>query len=292
MWPMSNSATGRNAQSWAANAVWVVCINLIILAILLGGIEFTARTIQGKRLGPGAYGPSSFMDRWTGWRNAPDYRRIDIRHDAQGFRRDQPVQLDKPPGVVRIFLLGGSTAYGSEGLFRDLDPDWQRLDNRDLVDAYLERLLTKNYPQRRWEVINAAANEFRMHQHLALIHAKLLAYHPDFVIFLDGHNDMSGIMSAPPGPYDPYEQTPHNDLFTAMVYPHSLSSWFVINSAWLRNNSVAWSALLNGLGRASPERTFGGSTDSNRPQPVPVPVKLSDLDAPLRKRAEQQMAQV
>ena len=34
------------------------------------------------------------------------------RINEQGFRDDEPVPLEKPTGEVRIFLLGGSTAFG------------------------------------------------------------------------------------------------------------------------------------------------------------------------------------
>ena len=93
------------------------------------------------------------MDRWTAWKNAPGYARPDIHHDAQGFRRDSDVSLEKPSNTVRIFFLGGSAAYGTEGQYRDLDPEWQKLYNRDLIDVYLQSLLQTRHPERHWEVI-------------------------------------------------------------------------------------------------------------------------------------------
>jgi lysophospholipase L1-like esterase len=255
-------------------------VNVGIVVGLLALAECGARLVQARRLGPNAYAPSHFMDRWTGWRNAPDYDRIDIHHDHQGFRRDGDVSLEKPPNTVRIFFLGGSAAYGSEGLFRALDPDWRRIYNRDLIDVWLEKRLQREHPEKHWEVINAAVNEFRMHQSLILIYEKLLLYKPDLIIFFDGHNDMSGIM-GPTGPvYDAFASTPHEAEFQALTYPKTLSSLVFSMGTWLRNNSV----LFAGIQRHIQERhQFGPPPDSGA---VPTPVALDDLTAELRQRAE------
>src|ERR1043166_3039658 len=148
----------------------LLAVNVVILAGLFALMEFGVRAIQARRLGPKAVLPNAYMDRWTAWRNAPDWARIDIHHNAQGFRHDGDVSLNKPAGTVRIFFAGGSAAYGCEGLFKNLDPDWARLYNRDLIDVYLEKKLRERHPERQWEVVNVATNEFRMHQHLALFY--------------------------------------------------------------------------------------------------------------------------
>ena len=35
-----------------------------------------------------------------------------VTHNAQGFRRTEDVSATKPSGTYRVFLMGGSTAYG------------------------------------------------------------------------------------------------------------------------------------------------------------------------------------
>jgi hypothetical protein len=208
------------------------------------------------------------MDRWTAWRIAPGYERFDIRHNAQGFRHDTDVPLAKPPNTVRIFFAGGSAAYGCNGLFsKSLDPDWAPLTNRDLMDVYLQKRLAREHPDRNWEVVNVATNEFRMHQSLAYFHSTLIRYKPDLVIFFDGRNDMSGIMSSTTSPYDPFAETPHNLEFEAMVYPHTLRSWLYINAAWLRNESVLFRTIQDRI----PQRNeFGAAPDAGRPVHSPV----------------------
>ncbi|HEY7335958.1 MAG TPA: hypothetical protein VH639_13810 [Bryobacteraceae bacterium] len=269
--------------------LFVAAVNIFIVVTLFGALEFTARVVQKKRLGPNALIPPARMDRWTGWRNTPNYQRYDIQHDAQGFRRDADVALEKPPNTVRIFLMGGSAAYGFEGLFRDLDPDWQPLYNRELIDAYLQKKLNKRHPERHWEVINAAVNEFRMHQHLVLLYAQLLQFHPDLVIFMDGHNDMSGLMTET-AHYNPFAATPHEREFTSMVYPRSFRSLLYINSAWLRNNSVLFDLIYRRtLGRLQDQGIGPGADPS---EPVHSPVQWADLSQKDRESAARSLANV
>jgi lysophospholipase L1-like esterase len=262
----------------------IVAVNLVILGGLGALIEFGVRAIQARRLGPKAILPNAYMDRWTAWRNSPNWSRIDIHHNAQGFRHDTDLAA-KPPGTVRIFFGGGSAAYGCEGLFQSLDPDWQRLYNRDLIDAYLEKILRRRHPERQWEVINVATNEFRMHQHLALFYTTLLRYQPDLIVFMDGHNDLSGLISSTTYPYDPYAETPHGQEFEATVYPHTLRDWFFVNAQWLRNASAVFRVLQAKVLAARREQAFGVAPDAG--QPVHSPVRLEDLTPALQQRARE-----
>jgi hypothetical protein len=268
----------------------VIAINAVIFIAGLGAMELGARWVQTRRLGSHSLSPPSRMDRWAAWWNAPGYARFDIHHNGQGFRRDAEVSLDKPPNTVRIFFLGGSTAYGYEGLYRGLDPEWQPLYNRDLIDVYLEKILQARHPERRWEVINAASPEYRMHQHLMLIYSRVLRFHPDLAIFMDGHNDMSGLMTdAGPEGHDAFEETPHADEFEAMVYPRSFRSLLFINATWLRYNSVLFDLLYRKALAGSQEKGLGPGVDSSRP--VSSPVQLEALSPAERQRAARNLAQ-
>ncbi|HUI80266.1 MAG TPA: SGNH/GDSL hydrolase family protein [Bryobacteraceae bacterium] len=268
----------------------VIAVNAVIFVALLGGLEFTARRIQIHRLGRRALVAQARMDRWTAWRNTPGYDRGDIHHDKQGFRHDEDVSMEKPANTVRIFFLGGSAAYGCEGQYRSMDPAWQRIYNRDLIDTYLQSALQQRHPERRWEVVNAAVNEFRMHQHLGLIYTQLLRYHPDLVIFMDGHNDMSGIMSQEEGTYDPFAATPHQAEFDNMVYPKSLRSLLLINTMWLRNNSVLFDVMYRKTLARQQEKAYGPGADPA--EPVTSPVRFGDIPAAQQRRAKANLAQI
>jgi lysophospholipase L1-like esterase len=116
----------------------------------------------------------------------PNYQLEGRVHDAQGFRRADDVSKIKPPNTYRIFLMGGSAAYGlSSG------PPFPPviITNDQTIDYKLEHLLQPLFPDKHIEVINAAVTAYWTHHHLIYLHETLLDYDPDLVIFLDGIND-------------------------------------------------------------------------------------------------------
>lgn len=242
--------------------IWTIGVVVGIFATL----EFGIRTIQYRRLGPGAYETEALRDRFTAWRNNPAFGRVDIHFNAQGFRRDQDVSLQKPPDTVRIFLVGGSAAFGAEGLYREIDASYSRLYNSQLIDSYLEKELNSAFPLKHWEVINAGVSEYRLHQDLALIESVLLRYRPDYVILLDGNNDIAGLSNAPSN-YDAYASTAYLDEFNLLANPHSVQSLRFFTYTWLRANSAFFRFLSDHMqfrtmrsrrmAAASKEREFG-----------------------------------
>lgn len=112
-----------------------------------------------------------------------------IRHNKVGFRRSSEVSRKKPEGTYRIFLMGGSTAYGLGGLWPHLDASWPVLPNDSTIDAFLERALTARFPGHRFEVVNAAITSTWTHHSLIYLNQTILGYDPDMVLFLDGYND-------------------------------------------------------------------------------------------------------
>jgi lysophospholipase L1-like esterase len=125
-------------------------------------------------------------DAHRGYRLRPYYKHDGSEHNAQGFRRSKSVTRKKQDGMYRIILMGGSTAYGmsASGVFGTYP-----ISNNETIDCYLELFLNKVWGQQLFEVINAAVPGYWTHQHLIYLNQELLAYGPDMVIFLDGHND-------------------------------------------------------------------------------------------------------
>jgi lysophospholipase L1-like esterase len=125
-------------------------------------------------------------DAYRGYRLRPHYKDNGTEHNAQGFRRSKSVTQKKHNGMYRIILMGGSTAYGmpASGVFGTYP-----ISNNETIDYYLELFLNKVWGQQLFEVINAAVPGYWTHQHLIYLNQELLAYGPDMVIFLDGHND-------------------------------------------------------------------------------------------------------
>jgi lysophospholipase L1-like esterase len=116
----------------------------------------------------------------------PGWSSLGRVHDKQGFRRASDVSREKPPNGYRIFLMGGSAAYGlSAGA--PFPP--VIITNDQTIDTKLERMLQPLFPDRQIEVINAAVTAYWTHHHLIYLQEALLDYHPDLIIFLDGIND-------------------------------------------------------------------------------------------------------
>jgi len=123
---------------------------------------------------------------YRGHELTPGWNLDGVRHDAQGFRRIEDVAQPKPDGTYRVFLMGGSAAYGlgAGAPFPDVS-----IRNDQTIDAKLEQRLRDAVPGKRVEVINAAVTAYWTHQHLIYLLEHLLDYDPDLIIFMDGIND-------------------------------------------------------------------------------------------------------
>jgi tetratricopeptide (TPR) repeat protein len=89
--------------------------------------------------------------------------------------------VPKPPGMYRIFCLGGSTTVGY--------PYWYN----GSFSAYLRDRLRKIFPDRSIEVINVgmtATNSFTVVD----MARDVVRYEPDLIIVYDGHNEFYGAL--------------------------------------------------------------------------------------------------
>lgn len=133
--------------------------------------------------------------------------------NEQGFRDSDPVPLAKPQGEIRIFLLGGATAFG-----------YGNSDNQNTISEHLEKRLQERIQQQKtspqlyksdtdvlsldevekkkylakpakiksgnYRVINAAVPGYASGNELAQLALQLLNYKPDLVVILDGYGDL------------------------------------------------------------------------------------------------------
>lgn len=134
-----------------------------------------------------------------------------LQLNEQGFRDKDTLPLVKPKNEIRIFILGGSTAFGQ----------WNQ-KNEDTIAAQLETLLQQrvalqkrnpdNYrpdvfpffgPSReklvelapkiregQYRVINAAVPGYASGNQLAQLALQILPYQPDAIVVLDGYADL------------------------------------------------------------------------------------------------------
>lgn len=131
--------------------------------------------------------------------------------NEQGFRDDNPVPLTKPKDEIRIFLLGGSAAFGQ----------WNP-SNQATVASKLETRLNERIAQQgrspekyrpttlpfykpdlakalalppqiregQYRVINAAVPGYASGNELAQLALQILPYSPDAIIVLNGYADL------------------------------------------------------------------------------------------------------
>lgn len=251
-----------------------IVVTIVVVTLVFGGLEFALRRKHRAILGESSGQPRAFRDPWTAWRNSPYFRDTNgAKHNAQGFRRDSDVSVEKPPNTIRIFLLGGSAAYGDVGGYPEIDRHHSHLENDQLIDYYLEKKLNAAFPSKHWEVINAATMQFRFHQELALIESVLLRYHPDYLVMMDGYNDVIGLSLAPPN-YDAYAATPNLNEFNLLANPSSGRSFLFFTTTWLQENSQLFRSLANHA-----QSRFTGSRREQlgkRPE-FEDPVRISEL---------------
>lgn len=164
----------------------------------------------------------------------PHYRDTrGVTHNGQGFRRAEDVSMVKPPNTYRIFLMGGSTAYGLGSLSPKGHLKYPVLSNDETIDHYVEEFLDRNIPSRRFEVINAGIPSHSSHHHLIYLSQTILKYHPDMIIFLDGTNDYYPWEKG----YDQFRDYPYREWSHLYLDEPSVKAWISYTGFWLYRKS-------------------------------------------------------
>jgi len=146
-----------------------------------------------------------------GYRLLPDQQTAFWQINNQGFRAEDSLPLQKPQGEIRIFVLGGSTAFGSLSssnattLTHRLEtrlneriatqtqhPERFRPEVLPYFKDEVDRALARP-PRLRdgtYRVINAAVPGYTSGNELAQLALQVLQYNPDLVIVLNGYPDL------------------------------------------------------------------------------------------------------
>lgn len=101
--------------------------------------------------------------------------------NSMQFRSTKEVAMPKPQGVYRIFVTGGSTAYGSGAPSQD-----------KIIGQYLENLLNAEVTPAnlRYEVFTLASPAWTSTHERIIIENRLSELAPDLVISFSGSNDV------------------------------------------------------------------------------------------------------
>ena len=134
-----------------------------------------------KRLSDVAWVPPYWLAPFVGHVARPfvsEYLHI----NSLGFRDRREHFENKDERTVRVFITGGSTAWGSGASFDD-----------HTISALLEKKLNTEISPRtgyKYEVINTAFPAWSTTQEKLLIQQRLVDLHPDAVLMFSGNNDV------------------------------------------------------------------------------------------------------
>jgi lysophospholipase L1-like esterase len=188
---------------------------LVTVLVLLGLVElgcYLLIVIKGHRDLRFAYPYNRILSGYTVFQNVPghSFRTSAIKSgpsepdpvlDEHGFLHDTPITREKPPGTFRIFLMGGSTAFGAgqNVRYHAVHPYPDGLyAYPSSIAGQLQSYLQAHNPSTHYEVINAAGFERRIHQSLIQYIETLSQFHPDLIINLDGMNDVYSLVTGTP----------------------------------------------------------------------------------------------
>jgi hypothetical protein len=279
----SGTERPATAGSAARLATWKKMLFGVVLALLIvAPLELAARWymahfegFDGKHLLQYEFDPYKNL---LPTRNFHDTR--GIVHNSAGFRRAGEVARQKPEGVYRIFLMGGSTAYGTGGLWPHLQREYAVLDNSHTIDAYLERYLAESFPGAEFEVVNAGIPSIWTHHEHIYLNQQILRYSPDMVVFLDGFNDFYFTGED----HDQFASYAYKEHSHVIMGPPTMRALATANVWWISRKS-AFAHL--GIREARNVSRFAGSLRARRGErdPIDVETALAGLERTYRNNA-------
>ncbi|MBE9009003.1 SGNH/GDSL hydrolase family protein [Pseudanabaenaceae cyanobacterium LEGE 13415] len=220
-------------KRWIVLSVPLVLIGLELLARLAVGV--TGKTaelnaFQGEPLNVTAYRLRFLDQKGNAFDGLPDHGQLTAKRspmlgyrlmsnqqspvwkiNEQGFRADQPISVDKPKDEVRIFVLGGSAAFGQlssnnqntiaaqlearlnqQVAAQKATPAKFRPDTLPYFADELEKALKlpPRIREARYRVINAAVPGYASGNELAKLAFEVLPYKPDAIVLMNGYSDL------------------------------------------------------------------------------------------------------
>ncbi len=113
------------------------------------------------------------------WRFKPNLNKSIFQTNSFGLLGPE-ISTNKPPNTYRILLLGDSAPVGL-GLQK----------REDAFGEQFVEILKRRFPQRKFELINAAVSGYTSLQGLTFLKNYGLSYSPDLIIVYFGNNDAS-----------------------------------------------------------------------------------------------------
>ncbi|BAU14371.1 GDSL-like lipase/acylhydrolase domain protein [Leptolyngbya sp. NIES-3755] len=249
-------------KRWIVLSVPLVLIGLELLARLAVGVtgktaEFNA--FEGEPLNVTAYRLKFLDQQGRAFDGLPDHGQLTVKRspmlgyrlmgnqqnsvwkiNEQGYRADQPISVTKPKDEVRIFMLGGSAAFGQLSSSNQSTIAAQ-LENRlnqqvaaqkatpakfrpDTLPYFADELekalkLPPRIRETRYRVVNAAVPGYASGNELAKLAFEVLPYQPDAIVLMNGYSDLL-LPSANEG-----VDVPEIESMMESAPRHLMSSW-------------------------------------------------------------------
>jgi hypothetical protein len=165
-----------------------------------------------------------------------------------GFRDPRDISLVKPDDEFRIFLTGGSTAFGLGAAGQSAHAaDNYYLEHRETISHMLEKILnaTAPIPGKKIRVYNTAVWGYA-YQHLLFRYpTKLRQYKPDMVVSLDGANEIHPI-SIPEKDWNYFDQGQFHGILKE-IFAYSGDGLGAYLTLWLKNNTFLMAFIWRGM---------------------------------------------
>ena len=164
-----------------------------------------------------------------------------------GFRDPRDIPVEKPADEFRIFLTGGSTAYGMGAIGEPAQANgYYSIEFRETIPHLMEKILntTAPIPGKTIRVYNASVWGYS-YQHLLMRYlAKLNRYKPDLIVSLDGANEIPIISKLSPD-WDYFAEGQFHNIFSDIdAYSGPGLSFYL--ALWLKNNTFLMVYLSQG----------------------------------------------
>ena len=164
-----------------------------------------------------------------------------------GFREPRSISLEKPSDEFRIFLTGGSTAFGlgSTGNTGQITGSYG-IEYRETISHVMERILNSSelIPGKTIRVYNTAVWGHAYQHDLLRYITKLRGYKPDLLVSLDGVNEINPV-SVPVKEWNYFREGQYNGVLREIFSYDGpgLASYLTL---WLKNNTFLMSIFWNG----------------------------------------------
>jgi len=165
-----------------------------------------------------------------------------------GFRDPRQIEVTKPADEFRIFLLGGSTAYGMGAAGEVAEATgWYGLEYRETISHMMERILnaTAPIPGKTIKVYNTAVWGYAYQHHLMRYITKLRRFQPDVVVCLDGANEIPLVSKLDPK-WEYFKEGQFHNILEQM-YSYSRGGLASYLTLWLKNNTFLMTYFWQGL---------------------------------------------